>query len=89
MSGLYPSDWVSYLEVFRIFLRALGLFLLVPGFSHKAISLPIKILLALALSLALYPVVKPLVALSNPSLGGFFAVALSETTVGFFMGFIT
>jgi flagellar biosynthetic protein FliR len=86
MSALYPTTDLAYLTILLIFFRLLGLFLLVPGFSHNAIPLGVKILFALAISLVLFPIVGKHLTLDG-SLGGYLAGAVRETAVGLLMGF--
>lgn len=88
MSHLYPTDWRVYLEILLVFLRAMGLFLLVPGFSHNAIPGHVKILFALSLSLLIHPIVKPYVGGVDNSLGLLAGLALRESMIGFIMGFV-
>lgn len=87
MNALYPTNEAAYLTVLLIFFRLLGLFLLAPGFSHSAISMPVKLLLALTVSLALFPVVGKHLSLANGSLASYFASVIRETAIGLLMGF--
>jgi flagellar biosynthesis protein FliR len=87
MNQLYPQDPANYLGVLFIFLRLLGLFLLVPGFSHQTIPNTIKVGLALSLSLALYPMLSPLLPHVPTSVGEMTLMALRESAIGFIMGF--
>ncbi len=87
MNALYPKDWMSYLSVLQIFLRMLGLFLLMPGFSHNNIPPRVKILFSLVLSLALFPILKSQLAPLPESLAGLGGIALRESAVGLLMGF--
>ncbi len=89
MSGIYPTNELAYLSVLLIFFRMLGLFLLVPGFSHSAIPGVIKLLLALTVSLALFPVVRQYVPLVDGSIAGYFAAVIRETAIGLMMGFVS
>ncbi len=88
MSALYPTDPLQYLAVLTIFLRVLGLFLMVPIFSHRAIPMIIKILLALSLSLAIHPIVGRYLDAIPTTLGGLAWIALRETGIGLAMGFV-
>lgn len=88
MTALYPNDWMSYLGVFTVFVRVLGFFLLVPGFSHKTIPVNIRVLLCLSLSLAFYPLVKKSMGTFPETWGGITLLALSESGVGLLMGFV-
>jgi len=87
MKELYPNDLMQYLNVLQVFLRLLGLFLLMPGFSHNNIPPRVKILFALVLSLALYPILKDQIGPLPLSLAGLGGVALRESAVGLLMGF--
>ena len=88
MTSLYPNDWMAYLGVFTVFVRVLGFFMLVPGFSHKTIPVNIRILLCLSLSLAFYPIVKSSVGAIPGTWGGIVILVLKESGVGLLMGFI-
>jgi flagellar biosynthesis protein FliR len=87
MNQLYPQDASSYLSILIIFLRLLGLFLLVPGFSHQTIPNSVKMALALSLSLALYPMLSPVLPHVTNSLGDLALIAIRESAIGFLMGF--
>jgi flagellar biosynthetic protein FliR len=88
MSALYPTSWNIYLDVLVVFLRLLGFFLLVPGFSHRAMPGNVKLLMAISISLALYPVVKVYLPPFPQTWEGIVVLALRESAVGFIMGFI-
>lgn len=88
MNGLYPQNWLSYLGVLSIFLRFLGLFLLVPAFSHRSVPPLFKILFALVLSLAFYPILKWHLPILPTSVAGLVGLVARETVVGFLMGFV-
>ncbi len=88
MSALYPTTEMGYLGVLLVFFRLLGLFLVVPGFSHSAIPLPVKILTALTVSLAIYPIVKQFVPVDPTSISGLVGSVIRESCVGFLMGFV-
>jgi flagellar biosynthesis protein FliR len=88
MSALYPSQSLAYLGVLLVFFRLLGLFLFVPGFSHSAIPVQVKVLLALTVSLALFPVVKKYVPIEDHSLSMYMASVIRESAVGLLMGFV-
>jgi len=81
MTSLYPNDWMAYLGVFTVFVRVLGFFMLVPGFSHKTIPVNIRILLCLSLSLAFYPIVKSSVGAIPGTWGGIVILVLKESGV--------
>jgi flagellar biosynthetic protein FliR len=87
LSELYPYAWNNYLDITMVFLRLLGLFILAPAFNHKSIPGVIKIALALSLSLALYPVVRPFLPAFPGDFSGIVSLAVRETLIGFFMGF--
>jgi len=88
MTSIYPNDWMAYLGVFTVFVRVLGFFMLVPGFSHKTVPVNIRILLCLSLSLAFYPLVKSSIGSIPETWGGIAMLSLRETGVGLLMGFI-
>ncbi len=87
MTDLYPRNWMEYLNILQIFLRMMGLFLLLPGFSQDNIPPRVKILFSLVLSLALYPMLKHNIAPLPESLGGLAGIALRESCIGLLMGF--
>ena len=87
MGNLYPQHWAGYLGVFQIFLRLLGLFMLVPGFSHRSIPTRMKILMALVISLALYPLLRVKLGSLPPDLWSVALVVLRESAIGLIMGF--
>jgi len=62
------------------------MFLLAPAFNHRSIPVVIKIVLALSLSFALFPIVKPLLSAFPNDLGGIFVLVLRETLVGLVLG---
>jgi flagellar biosynthesis protein FliR len=88
MTALYPTNPLAYLGILLVFFRLLGLFLFVPGFSHSAIPTPVKVLLALTVSLALHPVVKKHITVNEASIALYFADVIRETVVGLLMGFV-
>ncbi|GAG67536.1 unnamed protein product [marine sediment metagenome] len=88
MASLYPDSWDSYLNIFTVFLRVLGLFVMVPGFSHKSIPMQFKVIFALGMSLAVYPIVAPYLPPVPETLGGLVLLSLRETIIGLLMGMI-
>jgi flagellar biosynthetic protein FliR len=88
MNALYPSNWKTYLDVALIFLRLLGLFILIPGFSHKAIPPTVKLLFALSVTLVIYPLVKISLPAFPETWEGIVVAALRESAIGFVMGFV-
>jgi flagellar biosynthesis protein FliR len=87
MTYFYPEKWISHLNILVILLRFLGFFFLVPGFSHNSIPATFKILLAVALSLALYPIVMQWLPPVGLTLDGIVFIALRESSIGLIMGF--
>lgn len=88
MKAIFPADWRVYVEIASVFLRLLGLFILVPVFSHRSVPGTVKLLLAVALSYALFPVVRSSLGPVPETLGGLAGLALRETAIGFCMGFV-
>ncbi|MBI4404356.1 MAG: flagellar biosynthetic protein FliR [Deltaproteobacteria bacterium] len=86
MTYFFPDKWLESVNAVTIFFRFLGLFLLMPGFSHKVIPPTVKILLAVAASFALYPVVKADLAPLSLGVGDFALRAIGETAIGLLMG---
>lgn len=87
MSSLYPHSLYSYLDIFLVFLRLGGLFLLVPAFSHQTIPPMVKLVLAFALSLAIYPIVRPFLGGLPNGVSSLIGAVTRETAIGFLMGF--
>lgn len=86
MQSLYPQNWEGFLPVFLIFLRFLGLFLLIPGFSHSAVPARMKILLSLVMALGLYPVLRGYIPPVTTDAGTLFVYVVRELVIGFVMG---
>ena len=87
MTTLYPPHWQSYLDIFLIFLRLTGFFLLIPGFSHRAVPNSVRILFAMAFSLAIYSLVRGSVVSVTDSVSSLVLASLREVSVGLLMGF--
>jgi flagellar biosynthetic protein FliR len=87
MSYFYPENWVSHMNILVIFVRFMGFFILVPGFSHHTIPPTFKTLLAMALSLALYPLLGRYLPALSFDLGSLAVVAIRESAIGLLMGF--
>jgi len=88
MNALYPNNWMAYLSVFTVFVRVLGFFLLVPGFSHKTIPINVRVLICLSLSLAFFPIVKGSLGDFPSTWDGIVILALKESVIGLMMGFV-
>lgn len=88
MREIYPSDWPGYIQILLVFLRAMGLLLLVPGLSHGALPRSFKLLFCLSLALVIYPIVKPHLPEISNNLGQIVILALRETFIGLVMGFV-
>lgn len=86
LSELYPYVWNHYLDICTVGVRLLGIFLLAPAFNHRSIPAVIKIVLALSLSLALFPIVKPYLNPFPTDLFDILALAIRETFIGLFLG---
>jgi len=87
MSALYPQNWTAYFQILIVFLRGLGLFLMVPVFSHRAVPARIKVALALTMSLALYPMVQASLPPLPSDLEELTLLILRESAIGWLMGF--
>jgi flagellar biosynthetic protein FliR len=87
MATLYPQNWLEYLGIVAVFLRLLGLLLLMPVLSHKTIPAPVKIFISLSLAFALHPIVRPYMDPIPMTPGGITLYVIRETAVGFLMGF--
>ncbi|MBY0369176.1 flagellar biosynthetic protein FliR [bacterium] len=88
MSALYPTTDFGALTILLVFFRLLGLFLLVPGFSHNSIPGQVKVLLALSVALAISPIVKPFVPVLDGTMTGYAVAVTRETAIGLLMGFV-
>lgn len=88
MTNLYPQNWSQYLDIILVFLRLLGLFVWLPVFSHASIPGTVRLLLAMAMSLAMYPIVHPYLGGAPVTLGAMAGGALRESLVGLLMGFV-
>lgn len=84
--SLYPQKWMEYLGVLQILFRLLGVFLLVPGFSHPALPMRFRILLAGVISLAMYPMLRPLLVLTPNSISGMAILVIQESAIGCLLG---
>jgi flagellar biosynthesis protein FliR len=88
MTELYPANWTVYLDIGAIFFRLLGLFLVAPILSHRAIPTMFKVLFALSFSLALYGILKPHLHPLDLSIGGLLGMVVRESAIGLMMGFV-
>lgn len=87
MNALYPQNWTAYFQILIVFVRGLGLFLLVPVFSHRAVPARVKTLLALTISFALYPMVQVYLPKLPGTLEELMLLVLRESAIGWLMGF--
>lgn len=69
-------------------IRVIGWFLLAPPFSHKAIPVQVKIMLALGVSLAVQPAVPEQLVTSGITEGYLMVAAAQELLVGGALGFL-
>ena len=69
MSIYFPQDWTVLLRIVTVFFRMLGFFIFVPFFSHHTIPHRMRLLLAIALTFALFPLVDRFVAPFLPAVG--------------------
>ena len=83
-----PSE--SILAVFLIFCRVGACLLVVPGFSSPRVPAQVRLLIALAVSLALTPLLLPLFQgkLSDQNPGATLAWIVSESLTGLVLGFL-
>ncbi len=87
MSIYFPQDWTVLLRIVTVFFRLLGLFIFVPFFSHHTIPNRMRLMLAIALTFALFPLVEKYVAPLPPGVGGLALVVLRESVIGLLLGF--
>ncbi len=73
---------------FQVFLRLIALFAVAPVFGSREVPVPVRIGLALVLSLAVYPLVSQSVAPVPTDMFLLLAAALRETVIGLLMGAI-
>jgi flagellar biosynthetic protein FliR len=80
------------LDIYRFFLiftRIGATFLLLPGFSGQLVAARIRLILALALSLILLPIIGPLFPALPPDMAGLLLLIGSEAIVGIYLGVFT
>lgn len=87
MSFPFPKDWSAYGSIAMVFFRLMGIVIIAPGFSHQAVPRLFKVLFALSLSVALFPMLVDKLAPVPSTVEGVAAYALKETAIGFVMGF--
>lgn len=87
MTYPFPKDWSAYGSIAMVFFRLMGLMIIAPGFSHQAVPRLYKILFGLSLSVALFPLLESKLMPVPSSIEGIVAYAISETAIGFVMGF--
>lgn len=88
MNIYFPENWTVMLRIVTVFFRLLGLFVFVPFFSHHTIPGRMRLLLAIALTFALFPLVDKFVPPVPEGLGGMALVVFRESLIGVLLGFI-
>jgi len=83
--ALIQSSAPYAVAAFMIFFRVGGAMLLLPGFGEQAIPMRIRLVLAIFLTAALFPLVAPRPEFQALGIG--FAAILAETASGFAIGF--
>jgi len=81
-------DTNTFLLVSLIFARTMGFVLLNPVFGRASIPNPIKIIIAMALMMALYPSARLADNVTAVGSIGFIALILKEFAVGYVVGFV-
>ncbi len=87
LGGLLTLASREFTAFWLVFGRLLGLCASAPFFSHQAVPLPVRVLLALALSLVIFPLA-PRPSLPYPSLLAFALAFLGELALGLGLGFL-
>ncbi|MDY2830311.1 MAG: flagellar biosynthetic protein FliR [Alphaproteobacteria bacterium] len=85
MTELFNITLYNYL---MIFLRIGTVFMLMPGFSASYVNAQIRLVLALALSLVVMPIVTPLLPQEPTEFSIMLQYILREITIGIFLGII-
>jgi flagellar biosynthetic protein FliR len=91
MSGAVLNEILT-LDIYRFFMvfaRIGAALMLFPGFGATMVSTRIRLILALALSLVLLPIVGPLYPNLPRHLGGLTLLIFGEVAVGIFLGVLT
>jgi flagellar biosynthesis protein FliR len=88
MSIYFPQDWTVILRIVVVLFRLLGLFIFAPFFGHHTVPMRIRMLLAVALAFALFPLVEKFVPPLPPGVGGLALAAIRESLIGLLLGFI-
>ena len=79
---LGDTAWMSL----AVFLRIAAILAILPAFGEQVISVRVRLVLALLLTVVVTPAVAPLIALPGPSLGAFLQALATETISGLFLG---
>jgi flagellar biosynthesis protein FliR len=88
MSLYFVQDWTVLLRIVTVFFRLGGLFVFAPFFSHHTIPARIRLLLAIALTFALYPLVSQFIAPLPAGTGALALAVLRESLIGILLGFV-
>ncbi len=88
MSIYFPQDWTSILRIVTVFFRLAGLFVFVPLFSHHTIPARMRMMIAVALTFAIFPIVDKFVPPVPEALGALALVVLRESIIGILLGFV-
>lgn len=85
MTELFSINVYSYLMVF---LRVGTVFMLMPGFSASYVNMQVRLVLALAVTLVVLPIVAPLLPAEPKDFSLFLQYVLTEITIGIFLGIV-
>ncbi|WP_370311540.1 flagellar biosynthetic protein FliR [Sagittula sp.] len=79
---LGDAAWMSL----AVFLRIAAILAILPAFGEQVISVRVRLVLALLLTVVVTPAVALVIALPGPSLGAFLRALATETISGLFLG---
>ncbi len=85
MVELFNISLYSYL---LIFMRVGAIFMLMPGFSASYVNMQVRLILALAVTLILQPLLYSQLPAEPQDFATFFGYVLSEITIGIFLGMV-
>lgn len=88
MTALFPNQWQSYLPISVVFFRLIGIAIFAPVFSHRSIPSAVKTSLVVALTFAIYPLVKTHLPPMSIDLFELATAVVRELSFGLLLGFV-
>lgn len=85
MTELLQTDLYTYMLVF---LRLGTVFMLMPGFAASYVNNRVRLILALAVTIVLHPIISPLLPAQPPSFAVELQYMINEISIGLFLGII-